>query len=124
MEKTRKKQCLRNNDVKCSREWVIVYTNYWHMKMYTSKHKDYTLIPTLISLGSYFRNPSIDPGELVTVCTLVNGNEISYDTVVHFNGASHTDCEYSSFVQTAEYCARNYRPSFHENKPKTLVLYD
>jgi hypothetical protein len=23
-----------------------------------------------------------------------------------------------------ERCARNYRPSFHENKPKTLVLYD
>ncbi len=23
-----------------------------------------------------------------------------------------------------QYCARNYRPSFRENKPKTLVFYD
>ncbi len=58
---------------------------------YTSKHKDYTLIPTLISLGSYFRNPSIDPGELVTVSVRLL-MEKKYDTVVHFNRASHTDC--------------------------------
>jgi hypothetical protein len=27
-------------------------------------------------------------------------------------------------VQNRRSCARNYRPSFRENKPKTLILYD
>jgi hypothetical protein len=31
--------------------------------------------------------------------------------------------DFSSFDSDVT-CARNYRPSFHENKPKTLVLYD
>jgi hypothetical protein len=35
-----------------------------------------------------------------------------------------SDCAYDLCTAQLENSVRNYRPSFRENKPKTLVLYD
>jgi hypothetical protein len=48
------------------------------------------------------------------------------DSVPGIDSSPHSGSQVfdSEFVKVQEPSARNYRPSFREDKPKTLVLYD
>jgi hypothetical protein len=137
MNKIRKSEnlkCLKNNAVLCLKTIITFFSifylrQFWIITLFAIQYFLRMNSMYLQSCGSFKaanhqkRSANCSSAKL-NICRRATNSNLLMLGSYQSNILSKKGLTGSQEKGERETSARNYRPSFHENKPKTLVLYD